>query len=43
MEPVEELFTDRRPIDNRHPPDRRARWRVLPTAASPGRPPVDRG
>ena len=33
MEPAEELFADRRPIDNRHPPNRRARWRVLPTAA----------
>jgi hypothetical protein len=34
MEPAEELFADRRPIDNRHPPNRRARWRVLSTAAS---------
>jgi hypothetical protein len=41
MEPAEELLADRRPIDNRHPPNRRARWRVLPTAASPGRTPVD--
>jgi hypothetical protein len=32
-EPAEELLADRRPIDNRHPPNRRARWRVLPTAA----------
>jgi hypothetical protein len=33
MEPAQELSADRRPIDNRHPPNRRARWRVLPTAA----------
>ena len=39
MEPAEELYADRWPIENRHPPNRRARWRVLPTAASPGRNP----
>jgi hypothetical protein len=33
MEPAQELSADRRPIDNRHPPNRGARWRVLPTAA----------
>ncbi len=40
MEPAEQLSADRRPIDNRHPPNRRARWRVVPTAASLGRTPV---
>src|ERR1700730_11214378 len=36
MEPAEELLADRRPIDNRHPPNRKPRWRVRQTAPSPG-------
>ena len=37
MEPAEELYADRWPIENRRLPNRRARWRVLPTAAWSGR------